>query len=81
MLLSLPGKGPDIHLNKLNSLYPMSFVPSHDKIGRFGLEKKKKIGKVYDDNNGNLEETSFDQKFMVITYINDICISKKVCST
>ena len=55
----------------------MSFVPSHVKIGRFGLEKKTKIGKVYDDNNGNLEATNFDQELMVITFNNDICISKK----
>lgn len=55
----------------------MSFVPSRDKIGRFGLEKKTKIEKVYDDYNGNLEATNFDQKFMVITFNNDICISKK----
>ena len=55
----------------------MSFVPSHDKIGRFGLEKKTKIGKVYDDNNGNLEATNFDQKLVVIRFNNGICISKK----
>ena len=55
----------------------MSFVPIHDKIGRFGLEKKTKIGKVYDDNNGNLEATNFDQKLVVIRFNNGICISKK----